>query len=710
MEWLYTEDLDQLFSANLPPGALTGLHMTSTVEDQATAAEVAAVQGDDSAQPVKEGLRQRILLKRQRAGQPELEPDLPRPKTYELTPEEKVKKERRREQNRRAARRCREKKKYEETGIQKTYKATQKQNQQLHDQVSQLQQHERRLRAVLLTHLAACTLRLPHPLPPGQPVPQQRHQQGQQLQEELQEQQLQRQQQQPFLWREQPPQPSPQSEQLPQQHLPLLQAPEPQQLPHTPPPPVLRPEVEQHLHHQQQQQHQQLHLLQRQQQQQYSQQSHPAFSNLASPANTNTIPQTLTTTPACSSVGEADQPMLGFQGFDAICSQLRQNGDLFLDSQELEAVLGGGGAPSPLDSNAGRGVHYQGTDASPASLQAMNLPQYLNSASSPTSPCSPAAAQSRTMTPYLPSSSSLSSPASLLPSSVQGIQPVSLQVPLESRTPVSTTTPAAISHESDEAILDLPGFPFAMRKKRKSTDSCAPLAGKGKNGQAKMAKSATCPARVSAGGQGMFPFSENHLVSDSASAVTFTLGNVLASSSNKADRSGSSSTVTTPYQNVGRPERASPAPPSPLLTLPTNTPCLHRVYGYPALTPSPSSHSPCHFRFPSVTPPPRSPLTPQAPSPLTPPPSCSSVFPGGPACPPAGQNTGWEVLPYAHLRGVSGPPLLLPAEGSEDQDNPQGSMEEMLGTFLSSNNCEGHSECLSSCSLLGDGLMSSQED
>ncbi|XP_076463788.1 uncharacterized protein LOC143295964 isoform X2 [Babylonia areolata] len=426
--------------------------------------------------------------------------------------------------------------------------------------------------------------------------------------------------------------------------------------------------------------------------------------NSTPPHVPHTIPETVT---AACDVPEDQKPMLDSQGFDFICSELQKH-ELCLD-EDLTAVLGG--LANPQDSVADAG--HVSTAPPPSAQQTTNPPSDLISTNRlPAHPCT---TTTESLTPSLPPSLSTTGP----PSSTEILpHPVPSLTPLQ---PHSAVPPHVA--DAEDALLDLPGFPFNMRRKRRSVDSCS-KAGKGESSQPKILKSATYPQVLSSAGDGTAMMQRNgDLAGGSLPPAPFTAGSGLGGStvsdstipaflsSSHADTTATSTTLpffnsTTPHSADTTPAFPTTAhhhrtPPSPLLHL-TTTPSPA------APTPSPSPRSPCCFRFSSVTPPPRSSFTPQPCSPLNPPTAPGSITSGSRSLSPAGVVWQWsggegQLVPTSSWAG----PDPGPGEGGEEEG-----LDQHLVSFLTGL-CDDDPECLNSRSindLLQDGFMSSQED
>ncbi|CAL1539707.1 unnamed protein product [Lymnaea stagnalis] len=102
---------------------------------------------------LKEELRLRILTKRLKKGEPDIDTSSVEPKNYELTEEEKRKRERRKEQNRRAAKKCREKRKMKNLSDAEKSDLITKKNQKLKDDIMRLNHSNEVLFTFMRSHL-----------------------------------------------------------------------------------------------------------------------------------------------------------------------------------------------------------------------------------------------------------------------------------------------------------------------------------------------------------------------------------------------------------------------------------------------------------------------------------------------------------------------------------------------------------------------------
>lgn len=117
------------------------------------------LQNVDTTPFVKEELKERIKLRRQKKGLPNLEVGEESPKPDILTAEEEEKRRIRRERNRIAAAKCRRKKKEKASEKRKITEMIREQNLALLDELSQLMDEKARLQAMWTNHMKECKRR-----------------------------------------------------------------------------------------------------------------------------------------------------------------------------------------------------------------------------------------------------------------------------------------------------------------------------------------------------------------------------------------------------------------------------------------------------------------------------------------------------------------------------------------------------------------------
>ncbi|BFZ12458.1 hypothetical protein BsWGS_15497 [Bradybaena similaris] len=139
----------EMLSANLPSNAFA----TSTPDPRLERARQETERTNQITPLLKEELRWRILSKRLEKGEPEIEINPAEPKSYELTEEEKAKRERRKAQNRRAAKKCREKRKMKTLSEAEKYRFVRDENQQLRNDVTYLKHKESVFRKFCVEHI-----------------------------------------------------------------------------------------------------------------------------------------------------------------------------------------------------------------------------------------------------------------------------------------------------------------------------------------------------------------------------------------------------------------------------------------------------------------------------------------------------------------------------------------------------------------------------
>ncbi|RUS73875.1 hypothetical protein EGW08_018361 [Elysia chlorotica] len=141
----------RMLMANLPSTAFS----TSTPDPRLQRARLEMERTNQITPVLKEELRLRILHKRMEKGEPEIETGASaEPKKYELTDEEKVKRERRKAQNRQAAKRCREKRKRNQLNEAEASELIRENNQKLAAEVRVLRQRYDYLMRFLREHIS----------------------------------------------------------------------------------------------------------------------------------------------------------------------------------------------------------------------------------------------------------------------------------------------------------------------------------------------------------------------------------------------------------------------------------------------------------------------------------------------------------------------------------------------------------------------------
>ncbi|KAK3776002.1 hypothetical protein RRG08_043687 [Elysia crispata] len=141
----------RMLMANLPSTAFN----TSTPDPRLQRARLEMERTNQITPVLKEELRLRILHKRMEKGEPEIETGAAaEPKKYELTDEEKVKREKRKAQNRQAAKRCREKRKRNQLNEAEASELIREKNQKLAVEVRVLRQRYDYLMRFLQEHIS----------------------------------------------------------------------------------------------------------------------------------------------------------------------------------------------------------------------------------------------------------------------------------------------------------------------------------------------------------------------------------------------------------------------------------------------------------------------------------------------------------------------------------------------------------------------------
>ncbi|GFO34856.1 proto-oncogene c-fos-like [Plakobranchus ocellatus] len=151
----------KMLMANLPSNAL----VTSTPNPRLQRAYLETERTNKITPLLKEELRCRILNKRMEQGEPEIDTLTAEPHKYELTDEEKIKRERRKAQNRQAAKRCREKRKRKQLNEAEAAEQTREQNQLLTAQVTELRNRYTHLMKLIQEHQLSGHCHLPEASP-----------------------------------------------------------------------------------------------------------------------------------------------------------------------------------------------------------------------------------------------------------------------------------------------------------------------------------------------------------------------------------------------------------------------------------------------------------------------------------------------------------------------------------------------------------------